>query len=1085
MNRSTIGSALLSAVLALATRPGWSADVTWDADPVTAGIQDGAGSWDTSTANWDNAGVNGAWINSPADGALIGNGGTAGTITLTTGITAVGLTFAAVGGNYLVTGNTLTLSGTPALTVNDDAATINSLLAGTGCVKSGSGTLTLGAASGAWGGGITISQGALVLGSASAGGAGGITLGDAGTGAGAAELDLGANLSFANAITVANQGSGTVMIKDLATGLPHVGHAGGLAVNRAVTLKTSGTGDHSMAFDGIVSGSGTLTIDGVAGSVGAGNNRVSFGNAGNTFTGNVIVTAGGQLQNNVSNIFGPQATCVTSLQLDGYFRGGQGRTVNIAALTGSGQLNGVYGGGNNVVVGCNNAGGTFAGTLTAGASGGTLTKVGSGTQILTGANTIGQGGGNVTISGGTLQYGNGGATGSAGTASIINNATLVINRSTASTWSQGISGSGAFIHAGSGVTTFSAANSYTGATTINGGVLSVATLANGGANSGIGASSSVAGNLVLGGGTLRYTGATVAINRAFTLTAATAGGFDVATAGTTLTISGASAATTGALVKSGPGTLVLGVANGHTGGATVSAGALQLNHATAAGSGAVTLCDANTGASNVQLTFNIGNVANAITVSNNGAGTAKLYGNGQFLSHIGAITLNRATVFEIPAMGTGSDWWFGFGTAGISGAGPLTIKGGSGGTTAAASGNRVTLGGAHTYSGGTTIESGKLQLNSVAGAGTGSITLGNANTGAAVTQLRVGANIANPIVISSLAPGSAAAIGTYNSLQVLGGALQVDRALTLEGGSDRLTWSGAGAVWSGAGNITVSGGRVTHEGAANTWTGNLTINGSSVFQPGHAATLTAANSVTVNGTFQLNGASLTINGLSGGGVVQNIWNANTLTVGAGHASASFSGVIQNGAGVMTLVKEGSGAQALTGNNAYTGNTTINGGTLRANSSAGSATGTGVVTVNPGGKLGGSGRAGVAAGNLTVAAGGVLTPGATEASTGTLTLLGNLVLQDNAVYAWEFGAGSGDKVHVNGNVTLPAACTVNVTGLTAGYPLQAILLEWDGVNLGTTNLGGWALTSGFTVIYDGAGKRVLLSAPGRGTTFLVR
>ena len=51
-------------------------------------------------------------------------------------------------------------------------------------------------------------------------------------------------------------------------------------------------------------------------------------------------------------------------------------------------------------------------------------------------------------------------------------------------------------------------STYTGVTTINGGVLGVDKLANGGMASSIGASSNAAANLVIGNGsTLRYTGA--------------------------------------------------------------------------------------------------------------------------------------------------------------------------------------------------------------------------------------------------------------------------------------------------------------------------------------------------------------------------------------------------------------------------------------------------------------------------------------------------------------------------------------------------------------------------------------------------
>ena len=87
---------------------------------------------------------------------------------------------------------------------------------------------------------------------------------------------------------------------------------------------------------------------------------------------------------------------------------------------------------------------------------------------------------------------------------------------------------------GSGTQTISGAQTYAGTTTISGGVLSVATLANGGVASGIGQSSNAAANLVLDGGTLRYTGAAVSSDRGFTLGAGS-GAFDASgTGGLTL-----------------------------------------------------------------------------------------------------------------------------------------------------------------------------------------------------------------------------------------------------------------------------------------------------------------------------------------------------------------------------------------------------------------------------------------------------------------------------------------------------------------------------------------------------------------------
>jgi autotransporter-associated beta strand protein len=106
---------------------------------------------------------------------------------------------------------------------------------------------------------------------------------------------------------------------------------------------------------------------------------------------------------------------------------------------------------------------------------------------------------------------------------------------------------------GAGVATITTANTYTGVTTLTGGVLSVPALANGGIASPIGAADSSEGNLVFNGGTLQYTGAATALDRGFTVTG-TGGGIDTANQ---LTISGSIFSTAGNFLKSGAGNLSL------------------------------------------------------------------------------------------------------------------------------------------------------------------------------------------------------------------------------------------------------------------------------------------------------------------------------------------------------------------------------------------------------------------------------------------------------------------------------------------------------------------------------------------------
>jgi autotransporter-associated beta strand protein len=195
-----------------------------------------------------------------------------------------------------------------------------------------------------------------------------------------------------------------------------------------------------------------------------------------------------------------------------------------------------------------------------------------------------------------------------GSVILANNLTVTHNGSGTLSINRPITGTGYGItKQGSGTLILSGVNTYTGVTTISGGTLQFSNLANGGSDSGIGASSNAAANLVLDGGTLRYTGGAVNTDRLFalrtssTIDASGTGAVNFTNAGTmgfaatsgsrTLTLTGTNTGDNTiaaaindrnvtdktSLTKTGDGTWVLGGASTYTGATIVSAGTLLVN----------------------------------------------------------------------------------------------------------------------------------------------------------------------------------------------------------------------------------------------------------------------------------------------------------------------------------------------------------------------------------------------------------------------------------------------------------------------------------------------------------------------------
>lgn len=210
--------------------------------------------------------------------------------------------------------------------------------------------------------------------------------------------------------------------------------------------------------------------------------------------------------------------------------------------------------------------------------------------------------------------------------------------------------------------------------------------------------------------------------------------------------------------------------------------------------------------------------------------------------------------------------------------------------------------------------------------------------------------------------------------------------------------------------------------------------------------------------FTLSGSNtLTID--VGGGIANYSSNVQTInanlafnasqTINTSTANINIGGVVSS-AGVFGVTKAGANTLTLSGNNTYTGATTVSAGTLLANGQTGtnSGTGTGAVTVS-GGTLGGTGRIG---GATTVAAGGAIR-GDSGNGTGTLTLGSNLTITG--------AASNGGRIQstVSGPAATVANSKLNIGGntLTLAPSGNKFLIDLKQGNLAVTGFELYTIT----------------------------
>ncbi len=845
--------------------------------------------------------------------ALTANNTLSGTTTISAGTLQIGNggTTGALGSGDIVNHAALVFNRSDSI-AGVNAHTVPNAISGTGTLlQAGTGTVTF-SGNNSFTGGTTLSAGTLVLGSTGAlGSTGTISFGggtlrysSANTGDYSARFSAAANQSYrldtngqsvtlASALTssggsLVKLGTGTLTLSanntysggtTVSAGTLQLGNGGSLGSGAVVNNATLALNrsDHPTVANAI-SGTGALTKLGTGSVTLSGNN---------TYTGNTTVTAG-TLRAGATGVFSSLSRHTidagSTLDLDNYDQ-------TLGGLSGSGSI--VLGSAGLSVI-QSSSGSTYSGAIS---GSGSLTKLGNSLLTLTGSNSYS---GNTTVSAGILELGDGGTSGSLGSGNLTINSLFWVNRSDALTLAGDISGSGTLQQRGSGTLTLTGNNSFRN---LN---LAAGTLTLGSAGAlGSRFLGSSSGQITFNGGTLQYTSANN-LDYSNRFSRADNQTLRLDTNGQNVSLSYDLVSSGGSLIKLGAGTLSIWGTSAYTGGTTISAGTLQIGTAFSGtlGTGGVT----NHGT----LAFNRWDgVTLAEVVS--GSGTLEQRGSGTLTltadnTYTGTTTVSAGTL-EIGAggtsgtLGTGSVTVASGATLAVNRSDAVTVANAiSGlGTLTKIGAETLTLTGSNSYYGNTTVSAGTLRAGS-----TGAFSANSVHNLAAGATLDF--NGFNP-TIGGLAGAGAVSLGSV--------ALSVNQnAYTTFSGS--ISGSGSLAMLAG-GTLTLSGN--------NTFTGGITLS-AGIVALGSSGALGSTGPISFGGgTLRFSAANTTDYSPRFSNAANQVYrldtNGQNVTAASNLTSAGGS-----------LVKLGTGTLTLSGNNAYTGGTTVSAGTLQIGNNGG-------------------------------------------------------------------------------------------------------------------------------------------------------
>jgi len=611
----------------------------------------------------------------------------------------------------------------------------------------------------------------------------------------------------------------------------------------------------------------------------------------------------------------------------------------------------------------------------------------------------------------------------------------------------------------------SGSNSYTGATTIASGSLLTLGSANvlgttAGATTINGTIDlngySITGEAITGGGKghdgasgfLVNNSATAASVTGSTLALSSGSGNIIGGTGNMTIGSAISGAANNALTKIGTGEITLAGNNTYAGLITVSVGTLTLS---GNNSGASSSISVSAGA---VLNINSANAlgTGSLTTSSSGATINNTSGSAVINAGTNAITLGSTTTFGTTSSTSANDLDLGAGL--VTQNSGLTIN---------MAGN------------GTTLKMGTLNSTraNTAGSSTGAIlTANNTGSGAGNTLMfdgfKLGSAALNNITVQINGSANVAFNGIIENSGSFANGITINNTATTTFAGDN-TYSGATTISLGAllkiGSATALGSTLT--GTTVSSGGVLDMNGQAV---GNEAISISTGTGGISGSGSLINSSANSASLSGAMTL-----LGDTTVGAGNIT--LRGNIGQSGGNRMLTKLGAGLLTLAGTNTYTGGTTIssgsllvatngsiassslstvNGGSLTVNGTAGG------VVVNTGGSLGGSGTVGA----VTLNSGGLLNPGN---SPGTLNATSASLLA-GSTYDWEIknAAGGPSQAGTNWDL-LNVTNELNLSTLTTSNRLNLVLKSLDSAGLATISLLNFSSGTNYSWVFAQAGS----------------